>query len=353
MHVNYNIENNITVCEVSSDIWLNGVSNFEYSLFLRPEWICSVENENSKPIFLNFECNNIVVAKLSGLVCNEGKFKGNQLFCYASPALKVTNQKLFDDCHSSLIKFAKTQRISRVIICSYDQQHSLQCKATGFYSTTRFEYIVDFQKVEQEVHFSKGFRKNMKKTEKVGASLKSTTSENILSSLFELLNTTRKHRVEKYGSSYDPFYLRNMNHDSVSRFLSSGLAQLYYVSHNGESPHCVQLNIESDGKVYGLLMGSDGYAYDMGMPSYVDYNLITSFNQKGFKYYNPGGGGEDAGSDGIVKYKKSMGGEPRQVFGCTTNFLIFPYVLLNPLMIFGRLLPTNNLLVSYLKKRFG
>ena len=52
--------------------------------------------------------------------------------------------------------------------------------------------------------------------------------------------------------------------------------------------HSVQFNLEYDGKIFGLLMGSDNEAYSKGIPSFIDMNISDKAMEEKAKYYNIG-----------------------------------------------------------------
>lgn len=329
-------------------LWITDLHNFSYSLFLSPEWIVAMSNENDIPVFLNFMNQGIVVGKLSGLICDEGKIKGRQIYCYASPALKQYTQNIYDACFNALLQFAKSKNLSRIIVGSYDQQHHLKVKASNYFSTARFEYIVDLAD-ESGIKFGKGFKKNVQKAERAEAVYSDDNSPVILNDLFQLLQSTRMRRRNKYKSDYNPFYLKNKNEQGLIQVFDSGVGVLHSVKDNLGKGHCIVYNIEKDKKAYGLLMGSSRTAYGNGFPSFLDYNMLLSLKENGFAYYNIGGGTNDSNSFNLQKYKKLMGGQKHDVYGATTNFLVFPQKLLNPIMTIGRLLPSNNVVVRFLK----
>ncbi|MDR2928626.1 MAG: GNAT family N-acetyltransferase [Cytophagaceae bacterium] len=337
---------NISVSEVGEREWLLNLNEYAHSLFITAEWVNAMQSGNSKAVFYNFVDGGTVVGKLSGLINNR------YLYCYASPALKVYEQNMFDACHVALYRYALKQKYLRIVLGSYDQQHELACRAKGFFTTNRFEYIVDFRPTAGELHFSKGFKKNVKHAEKNSISFIQSDSDDVMKKLFTLLNLTREHRVSKYGTQYNPFYLQNMDEQSLTRLLNSGIVKLYYVLFENEI-HSVQYNIEKNGQVYGLLMGSNNKAYELGFPSYIDFNMIQRFRDGGFKYYNPGGGTDDSGNEGIEKYKHSMGGTKVFVHGATTNYIVFPQKILNFLLNIGRMLPRKNPAVKLLKRMIG
>lgn len=344
---------NIIVEKIESDEvgdWEDGLSGFSYSLFLLPKWLEALKNEANRPVFFDFKKDGAVVAKLAGLMCQYGGFRGKQLYFYASPAFSDDTLFCFNLCHSALREWARQNGVSRIIIGSYDQQYENVCAAEGFYPTYRYEYIVAFGNSELP-KFSTGFKKNFKKAEKLGATFHQDNTSEMLDKMLDLLGYTRDLRTMKYGRDYDPFYLKGLNEKVLQRLLDNGLGKLYYAKVDGDVSS-VQYNIESGGKVYGLLMGSDGFAYKNGLPSFVDYNLICLYNRNGFTYYNPGGGPVDEGGSGIEQYKKSMGGVKFVFAGSTTNFLTYPHKLLNPLLRFGRLLPKSDKGIIGFLKRF-
>ncbi|MFT3740009.1 MAG: GNAT family N-acetyltransferase [Breznakibacter sp.] len=329
--------------------WEKNLFDFKYSLFLLPQWLEILEDESHKALYLDFLLDGNTVAKLSGLECDGGILKGKQLYFYAAPAFSDDTVDYFDECHAALQKWALENGFSRIVIGSYDQQNERVCRAKGFYPTFRYEYIVDF-KNEEGGRFSTGFKKNFKKAEKLGVTFNQSDSSVILDKMLDLLGYTRNHRTLKYGSGYNPFYMKNIDEHALQKLIDNGLGKLYYTLTEG-NVNSVQYNIEKAGKVYGLFMGSDGFAYKNGLPSFVDYNLISTYKDQGFVYYNPGGGPADEGGSGIEQYKKSMGATKYIFAGCTTNFLTYPQRLLNPLLALGRKLPSSDKgLIGFFKR---
>lgn len=327
--------------------WAADLQQFTYSLFLTPEWIESVRKEKAVPIYLNVSFKNEVVGKISGLIRECGYLKGCQFYSYASFALKEPNQRLFNLCHALLLKYAVKHRITRIIIGSYDQQNSLFCQSPHFYTTKRLEYLVDLKR--EDFHFSKGFRKNARKAQNNGFEIVKSNSEIIVENLVDLLNSTRQHRILKYGVDYNPFFLPGMDEVALRQLVKRKFANLVYASKNGETPSSIQMNLEKGKRIYGLLMGSDDTAYEFGIPSLIDLTIIQQGKETGEKYYNTGGVPVNEENKGLAQYKEAMGGEKKYVYGATTNYLTFPYKLLNPFMVLGRKLPTQNPLIEKFK----
>lgn len=340
----------LKILNVNSAIWEEGFDKYQSSLFNTVEWVQSMSNDKCSPIFLDFISNQEVVAKVAGLICNAGWIKGVQLYCYASPALKQEDPKLLEECYRSLFKYAVRNRIARLIIGSYDQQHSIACLAPGFFVTERCEYVVNLQK--ESISMSKGFRKNVNKAKRQNFTIESDASEALFQELCRLLEVTRNHRLLKFGVRYNPYFLPYMNEASLLTLVKTGIVDILGIKNEKDQAYCVQLNLVKQNRVYGLLMGSDSFAYDNGFPSFIDYEIIMDSKRKGFQYYNTGGVPGDEINKGLDRYKQSMGGESVMVYGATTNYLIFPYSLLNPLMNAGRKLPRNNAIVSLIKKMF-
>lgn len=340
----------IEIVEVNNpQDWMADLPDFNYSLFITPQWICSMSNENDVPVFLNFTVNNKVVAKISGLICNRGKFKGRQLFCYAGPAIKDINQTLYDGCFEKLLEYARENKLSRIIIGSYDQQNLLKVRTGKFFTSARNEYVVDLTQ-DLTSNYSKGFKKNIQKAETYALQYFEDCSDKKLNDLFNLIETTRIRKTKKYNASYNPFYLSNLNKESLERLTQTGIGNIHYINDSDGNTQCVVYNLEFYGKSYGLLMGTSKTAYNFGIPSFLDNSMLKQLKHHGFSYYNVGGAPDDSSGYNLQKYKKSMGGIKRHVYGATTNFLVTPQKALNPLLTISRMLPTNNFLVKFLKR---
>lgn len=341
---------NITINESSASDWKKNLSEFPHSLFLSCEWILSLQSEHYEPVFIDFLEDEKVVAKLSAIVNKRNSLKGRQLYSFAAPALKHPNEQILNRCLDALRRYAIQKRYTRIIFSSYDQQHQLRCKLSGYYTTQRSEYIVSFND-SSDIHYSKGFKKNAGKAVKSGASFNTSTKEEHLNELFRLIDSTQTYRKKKYGSDYDPYYLRGLTDDSLKKIMASGLGVIYYTETEDKKIHCAQLNVEHNGQAYGLLMGSDPEAYQNGHPSFIDKGVIEKLKGLNYQYYNPGGNTSDNGGAGLEKYKASMGAEKREFYGATTNFLVYPQKLLNPLLKAGRRLPsTEEGFIGLLKK---
>ena len=232
---------------------------------------------------------------------------------------------------------------------SYDNKHSLKYTGKRYFFTERTEYIVSLSKGLENINTSKRFRRNVKKGEKINPQITDSSEIDKTSILLDLLSSTKKVRINKYDISYNPFYLTNLNENTLKKLLASGLAHLRYTTTN-DSVDCMEFNLEKASSVYMLLKGTNENGYKNGLSSYLSYNLTKSYVKKGYSFYNQGGRPFGSDGDGLTVYKKSMGAEEITVYGATTNFLTYPHKLLNPILNIGRKLPKDNQIVKFLKR---
>lgn len=339
----------VVVSEVNSAIWGTDFESLDYGLFNTPEWVGSLSSNSFPALYLNFGVNGQVVGKIAGLVLKGGKIKGNQLFFCSGPALKQWDPKLFASCLEALRIYAKKNNYSRIHIRPFDQHLKEVVHHKNFFHTVTAEYVVDYRKNNNKVRMSYGFKQNVKKARNAGVCFNKTRSLDVLHRMLELMDTTRESRVRKYGQFYDPMFLVNLNEKTLSALLESGIGVLCYGELDGVI-RSVQINIERNGQIYGLLMGSDGVAYQYGIPSFIDYNITMNAIESGCKYYNLGLiPPEEQGGGGIRKYKESQGGEKMVSYGYYSYFLVFPLVLINPLLKLSKKLPSNTFLNSIRK----
>lgn len=327
----------LLVKELDRGKWEADIGEFNYSLFISPEWVSSMSFSQGSPVFLDFVDADRVFGKLSGLFIKGGKALGNQLFFYAYPAIRTNEESLLNACMKTLLLYAKSRKVQRIIIGSYDQQNGIKCKVKGFIANERYEYVVDLQPESGKIAFSQNLKRNVKKAQKQGAILAESEDPKLVGRLSALLNSTLDKRANKYGHKYNPFYLPYLNPGSVERLLANKAGRFYYSGMNEDGAmHCLLFNLERDGKAFNLLAGSDELSYQNGLASWLDYSIIEQYREKGQSYYNLGGGTGDAGSEGLERSKQSKGGVKKIVYGATTNFLLYPHKLLNPLLNLGR-----------------
>ena len=328
--------------------WNKDLNSFYYSLFITPEWIEAAADKNHTPVYLDFFQNDIKIGKISGLVIKRNKSK-SYLYFYAGPALKELNEKIFNKCLDSLYRYAKKNSYSMVSLSSFDNRHSMKYKGYKYTVTKRVEFVVPLKAGINSIKISNRFRRNIKKGEKFEPVIKRSTNISTLNNLYNLLDETKKTRISKYKTDYQPFYLTNLNKNTIQKLVTSGFAKMHYTIKNN-SIDCIELNLEKDKYVYMLLKGSNEKGYRSGMSAYLSYSLINEYIKNGYYTYNQGGRPLTSDGDGLEIFKKSMGAEKIIVYSAVSNFLTYPHRLLNPFMLILQLLPKS--LVYYIKKRF-
>ncbi|HBG85923.1 MAG TPA: hypothetical protein DEG09_04140 [Marinilabiliaceae bacterium] len=334
--------NRIKVREVSREEYDLNFSKYHYSLFLVSEFIDSLA-DGKRIYYLNFERGGEVVAKLSGLGVNKKGVVGTYLYCYAGPAIIEYSEELYNLCLEALRRWARKNRLSRVDICYYDQQHQWRCQAKGYYSRANREFVRYFDPEEESPSFTKSVRYNARKAARLNPVFGEETSERMLQKLHEMLKATHEVRNERHNGNYKAYPYESMTKEGVDRLFNSGYMKLYYLEVDGVI-HCVRLAIERDKRIYGLMIGGDEFAYKNGLAHYLQYQLINKLHKEGYKYYNISV--VNFGEDGLVAYKESLGCMRHKVHGAYTHFLTFPRYLLNPVMNTGRFVAGN----KHLKK---
>lgn len=330
----------MNVSSVDAITWAKDFNSFSFGLFNTPEWISSISDQDHPPIYLDFEQNGVIVGKIAGLILKGGRTNGNQLHFCSGPALRTENQEVFRDCLAALHFFAKKKNFSRISIRPFEQGMSKPVKVKGFFHTETLEFIIDYNHPES-IKLSFGFKQNVKKARKAGFLIKKTTSTHMIPQLLKLMDTTRESRVKKYGQFYDPMFLVNLNESTLKALLESGIGVLYYAEHEGEISS-IQINIEKNGQLYGLLMGSDQSAYKTGVPSFIDHTITQLALENKALYYNLGPvPKKEEGGEGIRRYKEAQGAQPVTRYGYYSFYLTFPLNLLNPMMKLSKKLPDN------------
>lgn len=325
--------------------WIKNLKDFNHSIFIRPEWLESLSANNYTPIYLDFYSDSNLIGKLAGLIINKGNIRGKQLYFYAGPAIINPDTSLLNKCNCALHSFAKKEHYSRIIIGSYDQAHSLKIKNPNFFSTVRKEYVID---LNSDIKFKSRFKRNTKKASKFIDLTEINRRKMPYEMVIALLSRTLEYRQNKKRKAYDPFYLPYWSPNSLEKLLNSDLTD-FFVIHKNDTTHCFEINLKSGKRVFNLLRAADDAAYTNGLPSYIGKRMIEEYTSNHFNSLNLGG--IPSGSDGtnLAVYKKSMGAKEITVYGATTNYITYPYKLLNPILNLGRLLPDIGA-VNFFKK---
>ena len=340
--------NEIKIKELSSIEWEKNLHLFHYSIFITTEWIEAVADITHIPVFLNLISKEKNIGKISGLVIKRSK-KKTYLYFYAGPALKDLNDYIFTQCLNALYKYAKTRSFSMISFGSFDNKHSLRYKGYKYLVNKRYEFVIPLSKGLENINISKRFKRNIRKAEKSDPRVKQSGNIKEIDVLLKLLDETKTIRISKYNIDYQPFYLTNLSKDTLKELLKSGIAKIYYTINNG-IVDSIEFNLEKDKYVYMLLKGNSKNGYNNGFSSFLSYSLMKEYIDKDYITYNQGGRPPGQDGDGLEVFKKSMGAEKIATYSAISNFLTYPYKLLNPAIFLLRFVPKS--LLNTIKKKF-
>jgi lipid II:glycine glycyltransferase (peptidoglycan interpeptide bridge formation enzyme) len=305
---------------------------------MSPKWVDALVKEGNEAVYLNFDDNGTVVAKIAGIVVRGGLLKGRQLYFYAAPALSNINEELFHQCMEALLRFAKKSGFVRVSVRPWDQQHSFKTHAKGFRPTVTHEYEVDLSREYVDSTISSRILRNVKKGRKTGVQIRESSSIDDLKLLLSFLESTKNRRVSKFGNNYSPFYINLLGETSIANMLENGMAKFYCAELDGQT-QSIMLMLESGDRTYNLLKGSVDEAYTSGASSFIDFEVIRIYQQKGFKVLNLGVELLAGDGDGLNMYKEGIGGKRIKKLGAYTYYLYFPYSVLNVLFMVSHMVP--------------
>lgn len=332
---------NIKVLEISPEAWLHENHLLETGLFLTPEWLTSLSDENNSAIYLRIEKEGDLIGRIAGLVLDNGRIKGKVLYFFSGPVMADWNAERWEECLNGLYEFAKTKSYARVFIKTFDYHVSEGVEVNGYIKLLSGEFLLDFEKCKDGFKLSSNFRRNVAKAEKLLPLFYKSRSLVHLDKLFDLIAETRQTRAEKYGSDYDPMYMANLNKATLRNLLQSGIGVLNCVEIN-ERVHSVLFSLEKEGKMYFLLMGSDEFAYKNGLPAYLSFKILTDALNQGCKYYNMGLVPSDAqGGQGVRRNKEAQGAVERISYSYYTLYLNFPMKCINSFIRLSKKLPEN------------
>jgi lipid II:glycine glycyltransferase (peptidoglycan interpeptide bridge formation enzyme) len=330
--------------------WSGNLNDFNFSLFITPPWIESVKSDLQRPIYLDFISQGESIAKIAGFSFDTGFTFQRKLFFYAGPAVrKNMPEATSDDCIETLVKFTKKNRYARMVLLSYDYKYISAChKNYGF--SLRSEFIINLIQDKEIINknISRNVKRSIKKALNQGYELKETNAEQMLEHLVHLMQETRRIRLSKHYSDYNYFYLPGFTLTSLKNLIKEKAVHFYYIEKYSKIL-AVQAIIQYNQKAYALFIGVDEEGYKNGVPSFMDYSVVTLLKNNNYEYLNFGGVPTDKTHHGIAHFKEMLGAvEVFSSYG-STNFLIFPYYLLNPLIKRIRKLQDNSLL-NFIKK---
>jgi hypothetical protein len=314
---------------IAQSDWENNIERYHGSIYMAPLWIDALVKKGSKGIFLNFiDAQDVIVAKLAGIVMTGNAIKGNQLYFYSTPALINLNNALFQQTLVSLKTWAVENGFTRISIRPWDQVHRFKAQVDGFRSTTTYEYEVDLAAEFTEKTISSRILRNIKKARKAEVQIRRSTSTNDLRLLLSFLESTKNRRNSKFGGDYSPFYVNQLSEETIAELLQNGMAELYCAHLNGQT-QSIMLMLNYGKRTYNLLKGSLDEAYVSGASSFLDFEVIQTYRNQGFAIFNLGVELAAGEGDGLNQFKEGMGGKRIQKLGAYTYYLYFPYSILN------------------------
>jgi len=326
------------ICEWESDL-----NRFAPSPFITPQWVEAVRNSTRIPVYLNFILNNETVGKIAGLKIEAACLRKRHLFFYSPPCIHDSIRGITGLIINKLVKYAVTNRFSRLIVRSYDSPSIFASDNNEFKITTDDEYIIDLTQSMEEIQKAfhcRSKRGKIRKAQKNGAVFCEGRSPDLIDKLILLLKETRSIRLSKGHEDYSYFYLPYMEESTLHKTFENGLARIFYVK-IGDSISCIQFALTYGKRVYGVLLGTDRKGYKLGVSAFMDYSVIKKCKELGFESYNLGGVPDNASKSGMIFFKTSLGAKKFLCTGGSTNYLNFPYKCLNPLLNMGRRMPES------------
>jgi hypothetical protein len=336
-------------CINSVDDWRKDLDTFNYSLFLSPEWLRSICRQDRKPIYFDFRKGINTVGKFAGLSIGSNVFS-RLLYFFSGPAVKDSDTVITGLLVDKIIDYAVHNRYNRVIIRSYDYKMKLTCSNNKLKQLPRTEYSVSLLQSDDQLlsSINKKLARHIRQQAKQGIAFHEDNSDRLPDMLIGLLNETRKKRLLKGYKKYDFFYFPFFDETCLHKLIKEKAIRFFYALHEGEID-CMQVVFTLDTKSYALFIGTNSTGYKLGLSAFIQYFTIFRLKEEGYNYLNLGGIPGDPSSKGLDYFKRSVGALPWEISGGSTNFLLFPYSLLNPLLNLGRMIPNNRIKKLFLR----
>lgn len=236
----------------------------------------------------------------------------------------------------SILSYAKQNYYNRLVISSYDNWQNLIEAIPESYLNQREDYVFDLTLPNPHLIHSSRFKKNYKKSLLTHPQVVENSTSEGISNLLHLLKTTHHIRLSKY-SDYDVFYLPHTNEHQLQKLIDNKMGRVYEIRVENQV-HGIALNLEANHSVFALFMAYDEFAYKNGLAAYFFYQLIDRYKNEGFTRFNLGGIPKGKENSGIKVFKESIGAQSIRLNGLTTNFLLYPQKILNPILHLVRMM---------------
>ncbi len=332
--------------------WSNTLADFRSSVYITDLWLQGVKRPKATPVYFYFKSDDEIVAKIAGLALKNRKNRPDILHFYSGIAFRSAKIELIRKCYRKLVVLAKKQKFDKLVIESNDYSEEFCIEIPDLVITRRrTEYHLNLNS-EKDLFYSKlndTIRNHIRRAEKKGSKVVTSTSPEILRKLVDYLEITRKIRVSKGYPFYTYFPLNNLDENALKLYLRNGLATMFYVITNDEI-NCILYVLLHGKRSFFLLIGTTEKGYDLHSPVFVYYNTMSILKKQGFEICNLGGvSANPAAQKGLIYHKKSLGAHEVKLMNYKTYFLSFPLKLLNPLMMVYDLLPNNEFTMSIRK----
>jgi len=326
--------------------WSSDLLSFNFSIFQTEEWILSIsESQNLTPVFLDLFIENEKRGKISGVI-STSKLWGKQIYFYSGPALHTNNIELYHSFTNAIKSHFIKKGLTRTVFGSYGSTFAPRIKSTGFYSFKRKEFIVDLT-MDILKNYSRNIKRNIAKAELL-TPIPETDKTNI-STIKNLLEKTKTYRLGKKRNKYDPLPLPHMTYKSLKYLINSDSTILYTASVRNRIAGFLMVLVKHP-FAEALLTGIEPAYYNHGISPFLYIHAFNQLKNNGFISVNLGGIPDGHDGEKLAQFKKSLGAEEITVYGATTNYITYPYKLLNPALRIGRMLPKDNAIVKFLKK---
>jgi hypothetical protein len=331
-------KSSITIKTVSAKDYISNLNGSEISVFNTADWLLSVGNDDCTSLFMHVFKDENIIGRAGGLVVKCKVFKDRLLYLYSYPSLDTED---YDSFLCSMRAYAKNNGIARIAIGSYDSPQIKLNAVNRFYLTKRHEFYIKLDNSEG-VSYSRRFKNNLKKSKKAEIRIVQSNRKESPELLLSFIKETHNERVKKKRKDYNPLYLPFLKHQTLISLVNTDLAK-YYEIYIDEKLCGVSLNLEMNSRVVVFMYGLNCNGYSQGAAAFMFDYFIEEYKKRGVKYINLGGVPDGADGDNLSIFKESMGAEKVEVYGATTNFILFPYSILNPLLLFGRLIGKNHI----------
>lgn len=316
----------------SPEAWAETLDEFDHGIFLTPEWAAAFHADGHEPLFLDFEQGGLVVAKMAGFIIGNRFACKRKMVFHSGPAIRQKDMALYSKVLGALADFGRKKRVGRILIYSYDFRHSFE-ELRNFHVYPRTEYVVDLTPEWETLQKNMSTRiiRNFKKAQKQDVTMTEIWPEDPVAMVGKLLDDTLKVRTGKGYHSYNPYYIPFFTPKVLSAMLQKNCLKIL-TAKQGDLVHGIYVILGDGRRSYGLLIGISEQGYSFGVSAYIHYVTIHQLRKEGYQYLNLGGISPDQTHKGLLEFKQSLGAGPVNNTFAETDFLIFPWSLLNPLM---------------------